>query len=343
MKKKDRSPTIKDVAQRAGVSVATVSAVINKSRFVSDELVGKVLKAINKLNYYPNRIARGLKTRNSRTVAYIIPDINNPIFARVTRGVQDTMEEASYDVSLYNTDFSDKKLFRHLTTILESRVSGIILSAWHSPKVKEATSLIQNLNIPLVIVHSPRNIDNVDSILVDDKKGAHEATYNLIRLGHKRIVSLGVKDSTTSRLRGEGYKKALLENGLAQEKDLIVQTDSFSPDDAFLTMQELYESNLDFTAIFAYSDLLAVGAAEATLERGLRIPEDISIIAFDDTYSSLASPKLTTMHVPNHEMGIRAAQILLERLNSSSVTEPPIREEIIPTFIERKSTRDLLR
>jgi len=343
MKRKPRRPTIKDVAQSAGVSVATVSAVINKSRFVSDELVGKVLKAINKLNYYPNRIARGLKTQKTLTVAYIIPDINNPIFARVARGVQDTMEKASYDVSLYNTDFSDKKLFRHLTTIVESRVSGIILSAWHSPKVKEATSLIQNLNIPLVIVHSPRNLDNVDSILIDDKKGAYEAACNLIKLGHKRIVSLGVKNSTTSYLREKGYRKALLEKELSEEKNLILKADSFSSEDAFRKMQELYKSNLDFTAIFAHSDLLAIGAMEATLERGLRIPEDISIIGFDDTYASLALPKLTTMHVPNYEMGKRAAEILLRRLSSASVNKPPTHEEIVPTFIERKSTKSLLK
>jgi len=340
MKRKHRSPTIKDVARCAGVSVATVSAVINKSRFVSDELVAKVLKAINKLNYYPNRIARGLKTRKTLTIAYIIPDINNPIFARVARGVQDTMEEASYDVSLYNTDFSDKKLFRHLTTIVGNRVSGVILSAWHSPKVKEAISLIQNLNIPLVIVHSPRNIENIDSILIDDKKGAYKATCNLIKGGHKRIVSLGVKNSTTSRLREEGYRKALVDKGLSEEESLILKADSFSPQDALRKTQELFKSNLNFTAIFAHSDLIAIGAMEVTLEKGLKIPEDISIIGFDDTYASLTLPKLTTMHVPNYEMGKRAAQVLLERLNSSSVNKPPIHEEIIPTFIERKSIRN---
>jgi len=343
MKRKHRRSTIKDVAQCASVSVATVSAVINKNRFVSSELVEKVLKAINKLNYYPNRMARGLKTRNSLTVAYIIPDINNPIFTRVARGVQDAMEEVSYDVSLYNTDFSDKKLFRHLTTIVENRASGVMLSAWHSLKVKEAISLIQNLNIPLVIVHSPRNLDNVDSILVDNKKGAYEATCNLIKRGHKRILSLGVKNSTTSHLREEGYRKALSENKLSEKKNLIVQVDTFSQEDAFCKMQELYKPNLDFTAIFAHSDLLAIGAMEAALERELRIPEDISIIAFDDTYASLTLPKLTTMHVPNYEMGRKAAQILLKRLNSPSVNEPPIHEKIIPTLIERKTTRDLLR
>jgi len=342
MEKKHGRPTIKDVAQCANVSVATVSAVINKSRFVSDELIGKVLRAINKLNYYPNRIAQGLKTQKTHTVAYLIPDINNPIFARVARGVQDAMEKASYDTSLYNTDFSDKKLFRHLTTIVENRVSGIVLSAWHSQEVKEAISLIQNLNIPLVIVHSPRNIDNVDSILIDDQKGAYEATCNLIKRGHKRIVSLGAKNSTTSRLREKGYREALLEKGLSGEKGLILQADSFSQEDTFHTMQELYKSHSDFTAIFAHTDLMAIEAMRATLEEKLRIPEDISIIGLDDAYGHLASPKLTTMHVPNYEMGRKAAQILLERLNPLLADKPSMHEEIVPTFIERKSIRNLL-
>lgn len=343
MKKKHRSLTIKDVAQCAGVSVATVSAVINKSRFVSDELTGKVLRATNKLNYHPSRIAQGLKTQKTHTVAYLIPDINNPIFARVARGVQDAMEEASYDTSLYNTDFSDKKLFRHLTTITENRASGVILSAWHSQEVKEAISLIQNLNIPLVIVHSPRNIDNVDSILIDDQRGAYEAICNLIKRGHKHIVSLGAKNSTTSYLREKGYRKALLEKGLPEEKDLILQADSFSSEDAFHKMQEVYKSNSDFTAIFAHSDLTAIGAMGATLEERLRIPEDISIMGFDDTYASLALPKLTTMHVPNYEMGKKAARILLERLNPSSAHKPFIHEEMVSTFMEGRSIRKLMK
>ncbi len=342
MERKYRRPTIKDVAQCADVSVATVSAVTNKSRFVSDELIGRVLRATNKLNYYPSRIAQGLKTQKTRTVAYLIPDINNPIFARVARGVQDAMEEASYDTSLYNTDFSDKKLFRHLTTIAENRVSGVILSAWHSQEVKEAISLIQNLNIPVVIVHSPRNIDNADSILIDDQKGAYEATCNLIEHGHKRIVCLGAKNSTTSYLREKGYREALLEKGLSEENDLIVQADSFSQEDTFHTMQELYKSHSDFTAIFAHTDLMAIEAMRATLEEKLRIPEDISIIGLDDAYGSLALPKLTTIHIPNYEMGRRAAQILLERLSPSSVGKPPVHEEIIPALIVRKSIRNLL-
>lgn len=342
MEKKYRRPTIKDVAQCANVSVATVSTVINKSRFVSDKLIGRVLRAIDKLNYYPSRIAQGLKTQKTHTVAYLIPDINNPIFARIARGVQDAMEKASHDTSLYNTDFCDKKLFRHITTIVENRVSGVILSAWHSQEVREAISLIQNLNIPLVIVHSPRDIDNVDSILIDDQKGSYEATCNLIKRGHKRIVCLGARNSTTSYLREKGYRKALLEKGLPEENDLILQADSFSQEDTFHTMQELYKSHLDFTAIFAHTDLMAIEAIAATLEERLRIPEDISIIGLDDAYGHLASPKLTTMHVPNYEMGRRAAQILLERINSLPANKPSIHEEVVPTLVERKSIRNLL-
>ena len=336
-KKRQFHVTIKDVAREAGVSVATVSAVINKSRYVSDELVDKVLKAINKLDYYPNRVARGLKTQRTHTVAYIIPDINNLIFAGVTRGIQDRMEKVSYNVSLYNTDFSDKKLFRHITTIVENRVSGIILSAWHSTKVKEAISLIKKLNIPLVIVHSPRDIDDVDRILVDDVKGAFEATYNLIKRGHKRILSLGVENSTTSRLREEGYKKAFTKMGISFDESLIAHVKSFSQEDAFCKMKEIYKSDLHFTAIFAHADIIAIGAMKATLDAGLKIPEDISIIGFDDTYASLTLPKLTSMHVPNYEMGKIAADILLKRLDLPLLPKSPKCKLVLPRFVERES------
>ena len=165
--------TIKDVAQCAGISVATVSAVLNKTRFVSDELAERALKAARKLDYYPNRLARGLKIGKTHTVAYIVPNISNLFFARVAKGVQNVLQEDSYTVSLHDTDFSEKKLFHHLTVIIGNRVDGIIMSAWHSPGVKEAISLVQNMNIPLVIVYSPRDQEKVDSILIDDEEGGY--------------------------------------------------------------------------------------------------------------------------------------------------------------------------
>jgi len=337
MQKKERTPTIKDVAKRAGVSVATVSAVINRNRFVSSELVEKVFKAIQELGYHPNRIARGLKKRQSFNVVYIIPDITNPIFASVTRGIQDVMEKSCYDVSIYNTDFSDKKLFHQLTNVLENRPDGIILSAWHSPEIKRAISLIQQFNIPLVLVHAPRNVEGIDAIFVDDENGAFEAVNYLLRLGHRKVLSLGVKNSTTSSLREAGYRKAFKKMGLSIEEKLVLKSDSFAPQSACLSIYKALKSNINFTAVFAHSDSLAVGALEALNDRGIQVPEEVSVMGFDGTYSFCTLPRLSTMLIPNYEMGKKAAEILLKRIagNSSGV----IREEIKPRIVIQKSTQ----
>jgi len=337
---KQHSPNIKDVAKKAGVSVATVSAVINRNRFVSDELTRRVLEAIEELNYIPNRVARGLKKKRTFIIAYIIPDITNPIFAEVVRGIQDVMEKVSYSVSLYNSYFSDKKLFRNLAAVLESKPDGIILSAWHSPEVEKAVSLIQESGTPLVIAHSPRNMENIDSILVDDEEGAYDAVNTLIKWEHKHIVSLGVENSTTSLLRERGYRKALLEKRGIVEEDLIFRAKSFSSKSAFDKIQELDNSDPNFTAIFAHSDSLAVGAIEALQEMGLRVPENVSVMGFDGAYAFCTVPKITTMVIPNYEIGNKVAEILLERINlphSGSV----IKEEIKPHLVVQKSTRCL--
>lgn len=332
-----RSPTIRDVAQRAGVSVATVSAVINRNRFVSSVLVERVLKAIQELNYHPNRIARGLKQRKSFNVVYIIPDITNPIFASVTRGIQDVMEKHFYDVSLYNTDFSDRKLFHQLTSILENRPDGIILSAWHSPEIYRAISLVQELGIPLVVVHAPRDVEGVDAILVDDRRGAFEATTYLLGLAHRNILSLGVAGSTTSALREAGYCDALEKAGILFPERLVIRVNSFAPESGKRAIDEALDAGFEFTAVFAHSDSLAVGVLEALEERGVRVPEDVAVMGFDGTYAFYTFPRLTTMVIPNYEMGKRAAELLLRRITARDSCGA-VREEVQPRLLVQKST-----
>lgn len=332
-----RSPTIKDVAQRAGVSVATVSAVINRNRFVSSALVERVLKAVQELNYHPNRIARGLKQRKSFNIVYIIPDITNPIFASVTRGIQDVMEKNFYDVSLYNTDFSDRKLFRQLTSVLENRPDGIILSAWHSPEIHRAISLVREFDIPLVVVHAPRDAEGIDAILVDDRGGAFEATTYLLGLAHRNILSLGVTGSTTSALREAGYRDALEKAGISVTEKFVIRVNSFAPESGKEAISEALDEGLEFTAVFAHSDSLAVGALEALEERGVRVPEDIAVMGFDGTYAFYTFPRLTTMVIPNYEMGKRAAELLLRRITTHDPCEI-VREEVRPRLVVQKST-----
>ncbi len=337
-----QTSTIKDVARRANVSVATVSAVINHNRFVSNELVERVIKAIQELGYRPNRIAQGLKKRKSFSLVYIIPDITNPIFAGVTRGIQDVMERLCYNVSIYNTDFSDKKLFHHLTTTLENRPDGIVLSAWHSSEIKRAVSLIQELGIPLVIVHAPRNIEAVDAVLVDEEKGGFEAASYLLELGHRNIVSLGVMNSTTSFLREQGYRRALKQANIPISEEFIIKSASFSSRDGCDSIYQAVNSGIKFAAIFAHSDSIAVGAIEALNRMGLRVPEVVSVVGFDGTYAFSTFPKLTTMLIPNREMGKRAAEILSKRMAVVSEKGGNVVEMMKPQLLVQDSTQRLI-
>jgi len=336
-KKRTGKVTIKEVAQRAGVSTATVSRVVNRSGFVSEELTRRVFEAMRELNYFPNRLARSLKKQRSFAVAYLVPDIDNPIFAKVVRGIQDVMEGFSYDVFIYNTRFSDSALLKQLGNLLENHPQGIILSAWHSEKVREAVALIQRVGLPLVIVHSPRDISGVDAILPDDVQGGYEGTKYLLSLGHRHILSLGVQGSVTSTLRGEGYRKAMVEVLGACDECLVVVAQSFSPQDGYQAVSKALNRGLQPTAIFAHSDSLALGAFEAVYERGLRVPEDISIMGFDGAYAFCTVPKLTTMVIPNYEMGRRAAEKLLQRIQG--INHPPSQELLAPTLSPQGSTK----
>lgn len=327
--------TIREVAHRAGVSTATVSRVINRSGFVSEELTQRVLKAMRELQYFPNRLARSLKKQEGFAIAYLVPDIDNPIFAKVARGIQDVMEEVSHDVFIYNTRFSDSKLLKHLMNLLENHPRGIIISAWHSERVKEAILFLRNMGVPVVIVHAPRGISEVDTILVDDFQGGYEATRYLLSLGHRCILSLGVLQSTTSMLRERGYRRAMEEFGVCDEQ-LVVKAPSFSPQDGYATVCATLDRGIPVTAIFAHSDSLALGAFEATYERGLAVPQDISIMGFDGAYALSTVPRLTTMLIPNYEMGKKAAMLLLARIQGASFA--PSEELFMPTLLVQNST-----
>ncbi len=331
--------TIKDVAQQAGVSTATVSRVINNSGFVSEPLRSRVLRVMEDLGYVPNRIAQSLKKRESFAIAYLLPDIDNPIFAKVVRGIQDVLESVSYDLFLYNTGFSDKRLLHQLVSLLENRPRGVIISAWHSKRVKETILLFRNLGFPVVVVHAPRDVPKVDAIVVDDCKGSYEAVKNLIQFGHRHILSLGVRKSVTSSLRKEGYRQAMMEAFGAVDERFLVEAASFSSHDALRATRNALHALVSFTAVFAHSDSLALGAMEALDEVGLRVPDDVSVVGFDGAYAFCTFPKLTTMVIPNYEMGKMAAELLLERLRGDST--PPTQKLVLPTFLHQSSLREI--
>lgn len=332
-----RKTTIRDVAERAGVSVATVSAVVNHSRFVSPELSERVSEAIRELNYQPNRLARALKSRRSRTIAYLLPSIMNPFFPETLKGIEDVASAAGYIVVVCNTDLVAERLMRYAAMLVESRADGVIVSSPGGPSLNALAATMRENGIPIVVVHGPRSLTGLDRILANDEQGGYIATRHLLELGHRAIAFLGVKESTTSSLRLAGYRRALGEYGLAQSDESVHLGDGFTEEAGYLLAKLALSEGRRVTAVFAANDPMALGALRAAEEEGRSVPGDLSLVGFDDTLASLTRPKLTSVGVPKYVMGQMATQVLLERIEGK-VHSPPREVVIVPGLVRRAST-----
>lgn len=312
--------TMKDVAKRAGVSVATVSHVINETRFVSEELKQRVLQAIEELDYQPDAVARSLRRKETRTIGLIVPDNSNSFFAEVARGIEDVGFEQGYSVILCNSDWNLEKELTYLDTLMAKRVDGIVFIA-ATTQVEHVKSLVEN-GTPVVVAERKMPEIEVDSVLVDNFQGGYEATKHLLDLGHRRIGCIsGPWDLTPSAERVAGYKLALNRHELQADEDLIVRGD-YLFESGEMAVRRFLELSAPPTAIFACNDLMAIGAMKAILEQGLRVPEDISIVGFDDiALASYLNPPLTTIAQPKYELGRMAAQLVIQRITSSGSRE----------------------
>jgi LacI family transcriptional regulator len=329
---------MRDVAERAGVSVTTVSHVINQTRPVSDELRERVLAAMDELGYQPNRLARSLRRGHTHTVGMIVPDSTNPFFAEVARGVEDTSFEQGYSVILCNSDGNlDKEVF-YTNVLAERRVDGILFVA--AGISTEQIRDLQARRMPVVVVDREIPDVAVDSVLTDNARGGKLATRYLMDLGHRCIGCIvGPSDVTPSAERVTGYRQALDESGIPVDDALIVKGD-FQYEGGYQAARQLLTIDDPPTAIFACNDLMAVGAISAAAEMGRRIPADISVVGFDDVrLASFANPPLTTVAQPKYEMGVIAATMLLERMHEPEV--PPRRRMLDASLLVRRSTAPL--
>jgi LacI family transcriptional regulator len=327
--------TMRDVAERAGVSVTTVSHVINQSRPVSDELRSRVLEAMHELGYQPNTLARSLRRGKTHTIGIIIPDSANPFFAEVARGIEDTSFEHGYSVILCNTDNDLERESLYTGVLVEKQVDGILFVA--AGLSTENIQALQNRGMPLVIVDRQVSGVEVDSVLTDNHQGGLLATRHLIELGHTRIGCIvGPSDLTPSAARITGYQQALSEAAIPFDETLIIKGD-FQYESGFDAANQLLSMPNPPSAIFAFNDLMAVGALSNALERGLVVPEDLSLLGFDDVRPALyANPPLTTVRQPKHEIGVLATQMLLERMLDPTL---PPRTRVLETNLTlRQST-----
>lgn len=331
--------TIKDVAQLANVSIATVSHVLNGTRYVSKEVQLRILDAMETLNYQPNAVARGLRTKKTNTMAIIIPDITNPFFADFTRGFQDVVDQKGFLVLVCNSDRIFSREIRFIEMIWQQRVDGVVLNP---AKVKaEDLSRLVKARISVVLIGSQIDHPDFNVVMIDNVKGGFDATQHLIDLGHRKIGLLcGLLNTTSGGLRYQGYMRALEKNGIPIQEELIAEGD-ITYDGGYTCMRQLLSKNKLPTAVFATSDVMALGAKTAIEDVGLRIPEDISLIGFDDIPEvSRTRPKLSTIAQPKYRMGQEAANILLEQIENKQTN---LKKKIIMdhTVVARESTARL--
>jgi LacI family transcriptional regulator len=308
---------MKDVAQAAGVSVTTVSHVINETRYVSKELRERVLRVMEDLNYRPNILARSLRQGISHTIGLIVPDNSNPFFAEVARIVETRGFEAGYSVILCNSDGQLEKELTYVNVLLAKRVDGIIFIAASSQS--EHIALLTEENIPVVIADRQMLDSDVDVVLVDNYRGGYLATEYLLSLGHRRIGCItGPSDVTPSADRVRGYRDALTAAGLPVDESLIVKGD-FRYVSGASGVQQLLDLKEPPTAIFACNDAMAMAAMAVIRQRGFAIPDDMSIVGFDDIpQASFTSPPLTTVAQPIQDIGRIATDLLIERMSGST-------------------------
>jgi LacI family transcriptional regulator len=326
---------MRDVAERACVSVTTVSHVINETRPVSGELRERVLTAMGELGYQPNRLARSLRRGETHTIGMIVPDSVNPFFAEVARGVEDTSFEEGYSVILCNSDGDlDKELF-YTDVLTEKQVDGILFVA--AGVSTEHIRSLQTHHMPLVVVDREIPGVAVDSVLTDNARGGWLATRHLLDLGHRRIgCIMGPSDVTPSAERVVGYRQALEEADVPVDESLVLKGD-FQYQSGYQAARALLSMDGPPTAIFACNDLMAIGAISAIVEMDRRVPEDLSVVGFDDVHlASFANPPLTTIVQPKYEMGALAATMLLERLDEPDL--PPRRRLLDTRLFVRRST-----
>jgi LacI family transcriptional regulator len=327
--------TMKQVAEKAGVSTSTVSHVINNTRVVSPDVRARVLSIIAEMRYIPSAVARSLKNDKTHTIGMMVPNSSNPYFAELIQGIEDAAFKRSYNVILCNAYDDPKKQAAYLRVLMEKRIDGLILVA--SGADDELALLLRDQSVPIVLVDREVAGVEADFIESDHETGGYLATRYLIELGHTDIGCVsGPADLPPARDRVAGYLRALKEAGLKFRLDYLVRSD-FTSEGGFRAFQQLLALNQPPTAIFASNDLMAIGGICAASEARLRIPQDLSVIGYDDiALASYSTPRLTTMAQPKYEMGQRVTRLLLERIMGGHL---PLRRELLQTtLVERQST-----
>ncbi|MBX5474348.1 MAG: LacI family DNA-binding transcriptional regulator [Thermoleophilia bacterium] len=328
-------PTIYDVAREAGVSTATVSRMLNDTGQIAPATREAIEQAIERLGYLPNTIARSLVTKSTQTIAFLLPDITNPFYASLVSGIQQVALESGHTMLLCTTEGDPERELEYLNLLRAKQVDGALMDGLVVPPERIAQFVADGF--PIVCLDRDVRSRSVPLVQVDNKLGARLAMEHLLGLGHRRIAHIeGAPELRISAQRLGGYREALAAAGIREDPRLVA-TGRFSEDGGYEATRELLGRDVSFTAVFAANDLSAIGAINALTQSGLRVPEDVSVIGFDDLrLSAHTIPPLTTIHQPAVEIARRATEILIDLINGRRVRK--LRYLLEPTLVVRSST-----
>ncbi len=332
--------TIKQVAKEAGVTPSVVSRIINndESLSVRDSTRERVISVIEKLNYKPNAIARSLRVKHTKTIAMLIPDIANQFWPEVIKGAQLSASEQGYSLFLCSTDEDPDKELEYIELAVQKQTDGLLIASIY---IEDKTiDIVNQHRIPFVLINRNTKDAKHSFVGADDFKGTCLAMEHLIEKGHKKIAIIaGLLYTDTGLERLRGYRMSLNRAGISIPPEYIVEA-GFEESNGYEAMKKLISLSDRPTAVFASNDSLAVGALAAAAESGIRVPDDISIISFNDTWiAKRMTPPLTSVHVSLKNMGYFAAELLIKKING----EEPEKDKIIlsPELVIRKSVKEI--
>ncbi|WP_447038722.1 substrate-binding domain-containing protein [Vibrio alginolyticus] len=328
--------TMKDIAKLAGVSTSTVSHVINKTRFVSEEISERVNNAAKELNYYaPSALARSLKVNRTKTIGMLVTTSTNPFFGEVVKGVERSCYQKGYSLILCNTEGDNERMRQSINTLLQKRVDGLILMC--SSLEGERIDVFERYpDIPVVVMDWGPMLFTSDKIQDNSLRGGYLAAKYLIDCGHTEIGCItGPLIKHQAQMRYEGYKRAMNEAGLEFNPNWIIESD-FECEGGYQAFKKMAQRGALPSSIFVSNDMMAMGVINAANELDIKVPEDLSIIGYDDIHiAKFMSPSLTTIHQPKYRLGQAAVETLVRRLDDKSNDAQVVQLE--PTLVVRNS------
>jgi LacI family transcriptional regulator len=336
--------TLRDVAARSRVHASTASRALNPATraLVNSETVDRVLRAARELGYRPNSLARGLKTNRTHTIGMLLPDLTNPLFPPIVRGIEDTLGSADYTLILANTDNHDDRERQTVAKMLDRRVDGLILATAHrtAPVVDEVIAS----GMPVVLVN--RTVDNpmVPAVTGDDHAGIGLAIRHLAGLGHTRIAHVGgPQNLSTGLTRYQSFLAWMKIVGLEADPSLVVFAEWFHEDPGAKALRRLLDERDDFTAVVAANDLIAIGCYDVLKDSGRTVGVDVSVVGYNDMpFADKLHPPLTTIRIPHYQIGVKAADVMLEILEKPDGFSP-VSIRLAPSLVVRRSTGPAVR